>query len=59
MHMRVDIEGEHAVLYLNHSDKLALIVNDLKLGADLRGGVGVWLESGTVAYFRELTSRGG
>ncbi len=59
MHMRIDIKGERAVLYLNHSDKPALIVNDLKLGADQRGGVGVWLESGTVAYFRELTIRGG
>ncbi|OUF39377.1 hypothetical protein AZZ64_002074 [Enterobacter cloacae] len=54
MHMRVVVEGQRAVLYLNHSEKSAFIVNGLKLGSNQRGGVGVWLESGTIAYFREL-----
>ena len=57
MHMRINVKGQRAVLYLDHSDKPALIVKDLKLGSNQRGGVGVWLESGTVAYFRELTIR--
>lgn len=56
--MRIDVKGQRAVLYLNHSDKPALIINDLKLGSNQRGGVGAWLESGTVAYIRELTIRG-
>jgi hypothetical protein len=34
MHMRIDIKGQRAVLYLNHSDKPALIINDLKLGSN-------------------------
>lgn len=57
MHMRIVVEGQRAVLYLNHSEKSAFIVNGLKLGSNQRGGVGVWLESGTVAYFRELKIR--
>ncbi|WNN50721.1 hypothetical protein RIN66_11475 [Hafnia alvei] len=45
---RINMKGQWAVLYLNDQDKPAFIVNDLKLGANKRGGVGVWLESGTV-----------
>ncbi|MCB5312399.1 DUF1080 domain-containing protein [Yersinia intermedia] len=56
-HMRINVKGQRAVLYLNNQDKPAFIVNDLKLGSNQRGGVGVWLESGTVAYFRELKIR--
>ncbi|CNB99968.1 Uncharacterised protein [Yersinia intermedia] len=55
--MRINVKGQRAVLYLNNQDKPAFIVNDLKLGSNQRGGVGVWLESGTVAYFRELKIR--
>jgi hypothetical protein len=54
IHMRIVVSDQTAKLYLNRNDRPALIVNDLKLGDAQRGGVGVWLESGTVAYFREL-----
>jgi len=42
---------------LNKHDKPVFIVNDLKLVSNQLGGVGVLLESGTVAYFRELKIR--
>jgi hypothetical protein len=48
------VTGRQALLYLDGSRKAALIVKDLKLGANQRGGVGIWLESGTVAHFRNL-----
>ena len=54
IHMRIEVSGPKAVLYIDHKTQPALIVNDLKLGATQRGGVGVWLESGTIAYFRNL-----
>lgn len=54
IHMRIVVAGHIAKLYLDRKDKPALIVNDLKLPATQRGGIGVWLESGTVAFFRNL-----
>ncbi|WP_410012185.1 hypothetical protein [Sodalis sp. C49] len=54
IHMKIVISGQKAVLYLDKKPQPALIVNDMKLGANQRGGVGVWLESGTIAYFRHL-----
>ena len=54
IHMRIVVSGQTARLYLDRNDRPVLIINDLKLGDAQRGGVGVWLESGTVAYFREL-----
>ncbi|MDX5628585.1 MULTISPECIES: hypothetical protein [Pectobacteriaceae] len=55
IHMKIVVTGQKAVLYLDRKTTPSLIVNDLKLGANQRGGVGVWLESGTVAFFRNLT----
>jgi hypothetical protein len=52
--MKLVVTGSKALLYLDGSRKAALIVTDLKLGANQRGGVGIWLESGTVAHFRNL-----
>ncbi len=52
--MKIVVSGTKAELYLDGKARPALIVNDLKLGSAQRGGVGVWLESGTVAYFRNL-----
>ncbi|WP_211394270.1 hypothetical protein [Agrobacterium tumefaciens] len=54
IHMKILVSGERAELYLDGNERPALIVSDLKLGAGQRGGVGVWLESGTLAYFRNL-----
>lgn len=52
--MKIVVAGDKAELFLDGNSRPALIVNDLKLGAGQRGGVGIWLESGTVAYFRKL-----
>ena len=57
IHMKIVVDGTRAELYLDHKPHPVLIVTDLKLGAGQSGGVGVWLESGTVAYFRELQVR--
>jgi hypothetical protein len=52
--MKIVVSGQKAVLYLDGKAEPALFVNDLKFGPDQRGGVGVWMESETVAYFRDL-----
>jgi hypothetical protein len=54
IHMRIVVEGQVATLFLDGSQRPAFIVNDLKLGEAQRGGVGIWLESGTIAHFRNL-----
>jgi len=54
IHMRIVVAADRAQLYLDRKERPALIVNDLKLGPNQRGGVGIWIESGTVAYFRNL-----
>ena len=51
--MKIVVNALRAELYLDDKEQPALIVTDLKLGESL-GGVGVWLESGTIAYFRDL-----
>lgn len=55
IHLKFDIHGTTAKLYLNHSIFPAMVVNDLKLGAEHSGGIGLWIESGTIGYFANLT----
>lgn len=52
--MRIEVTGSRAVLYLDKRSAPVLIVNDLKHGPDQRGGIGLWVETGTVAHFRNL-----
>ncbi|WP_216095597.1 hypothetical protein [Sphingobium sp. RAC03] len=52
--MKLVVSGLQAILYLDNKPTPALVVQDLKLGARQCGGVGIWLESGTIAHFRNL-----
>lgn len=52
--MRIEVAGNVAKLYLDRKPNPALIVRDLKYGAAQVGGVGVWIETGTIAHFRNL-----
>lgn len=54
IHMKLVIKGSNVDLFLDHNEKPAFIVRDLKYGAAQRGGVGIWIESGTIAHFRHL-----
>jgi hypothetical protein len=54
IHLRIIVKGLSTKLYLNHSNRPAFIVNDMKLPASQRGGVGIWIESGTIGHFRNL-----
>jgi hypothetical protein len=53
--IKIDVRGEQARLYVHGNEQPTLIVNDVKSGATGHGGVALWLEPGTVAYFRNLT----
>ncbi len=54
VHVRIVVKEQMAMLYLDRSPRPTLIVNDLKLGQDQRGPVGLWVETGTIAHFRKL-----
>jgi hypothetical protein len=52
-HMRIEISGSNASLYVNHAKNPCLIVHDMKLG-DIEGSVGLWMGQDTEGYFRNL-----
>jgi len=53
-HMRIEVHGTSASLYVNHARNPCLIVHDLKLG-DVAGTVGLWIGEDTEGYFKNLT----
>lgn len=52
--LKMEIVDSTAKLYLNDGKEPVLIVNDMKMGPDARGSVGLWVEIGTDGYFRDL-----
>lgn len=52
--LRLEVAGSAARLFVNNSIQPVLVVTDLKLGAAQRGGIGLWIEAGTVGYFADL-----
>lgn len=54
IHVKIDVDGSKARLYVNGAEQPTLIVNDLKSGADASGAVALWLEGSTVAHYANL-----
>lgn len=52
--LKVKVSGQTAKLYVNGAEQPTLIVNDLKLGPDAPGTIGLWVGPGTEAYFANL-----
>jgi hypothetical protein len=52
-HVKIEIHGRTAQLYLNGSDSPSLVVNGLK-GENLHGGVALWGYPGEDSYFSNL-----
>jgi hypothetical protein len=52
-HVRIEVHGRTARLFLNGSDEPSLIVNGLK-GEDLKGGVALWGYPSEESYFSNL-----
>ena len=51
---KIVVNGQQAKLYLNDNKQPSLVVNDLKLGKDTSGAIGLWVEVGTEGYFSDL-----
>jgi len=54
INMRIEVQGQQAKLFLNKNKQPSLVVNDLKHGADLSGGIGLWVDVGTEGYFTDV-----
>ncbi len=52
--IRIEVQGERARLYVHGQAQPTLIVNDVKTGADGSGAIALWIDTGTVAHFRDL-----
>lgn len=52
--MRIEVQETTAKLFINEAPQPTLIVSDMKLGDKQRGGVGLWIEAGTIGYFSNL-----
>jgi hypothetical protein len=55
--MRIEVKGKQAKLFLNNNKQPSLIVNDLKLGDNISGAIGLWLDTGTEGFFADLKIR--
>jgi len=52
--LRIEIKDTKARLFINDNKQPSLVVNDLKLGGNVSGAIGLWVETGTEGYFRDL-----
>lgn len=52
--MKIEVVGQKAKLFLNNNKQPSLIVNDLKLGNNNSGGIGLWIGNYTEGYFKDL-----
>ena len=52
--IRIEVRGNQARLFVHDSGQPTLIVNDVKSGAQGKGSIALWLDTGTVAHFRQL-----
>jgi hypothetical protein len=57
--IKIEIQGDKARLYVHGAQQPTLIVNDLKHGAAQEGSIGLWIGSGTEAYFANLVIKPG
>ena len=53
VHLRVEVDGTKARLFINGAKQPTLIVNDLKLG-DTHGAIALWSHTYTDGYFANL-----
>lgn len=54
--MRIEFDGNQATLFLNDHPRPAFLANPL-LGSTSTGGVGLYVDMGTIGYFRNLRLR--
>lgn len=51
--MRIEVNGEHAEMFINDAKYSTFIVDKL-LGSNSKGGVGLYVDIGTIGYFKNV-----
>ena len=54
IHLKAEVSGPSARFYVDDMDTPALVVDEMFGGADLRGGVGLYVDNGTEGNFKNL-----
>ena len=54
IHLKIEVNGDKAKLFVNNHPQPTLIVNDVKSGAAGKGAVALWIEGSTIAHFANL-----
>ncbi|HTM48864.1 MAG TPA: hypothetical protein VL285_09300 [Bryobacteraceae bacterium] len=54
IHVKIEVDGDKARLFVDGRDQATLIVNDVKSGASGKGGVALWFEGSTIAHYANL-----
>ncbi len=52
--VRIEVRGDTARLFVHGQPQPTLLVTDVKSGRRARGAIALWIDVGTVAYFRDL-----
>ncbi len=52
--LRIEVKGSQAKLFINNQPQPSLIVNDLKLGENTSGAIGLFVDIGTEGFFTDL-----
>jgi hypothetical protein len=52
--IKIEVKDSQAKLFINKDQQPSLIVNDLKLGANVTGSIALWVEIGTEGFFKDL-----
>jgi hypothetical protein len=54
IHFRLEVVGDRVSLHLNRQKNPSFVVNGLK-GSTARGSIGLWVDIGTVGYFKDIS----
>ena len=52
--IRIEVKGKKAKLYINDAKKPSFIINDLKLGENQKGAIGLFVDIGTEGFFKDI-----
>lgn len=52
--MRIEVKGDQAKLFIHDNEYPTIIVNDLKHGSEMKGGIGLYIDNGTEGFFKNL-----
>jgi hypothetical protein len=52
--VKIEVHGDQARLYVHDMKQPTLIINDVKSGAQAKGAVALWIDTDTIAHFRNL-----